>query len=205
MSGNMSLFGWKDNNSDLATRITALEKVSSVSLPSTTKGDLITRNSTTNTRLAVGFDTNSLLADSATPTGLRWGQINHLNLNNIGTNTHAQIDTAISNMVSLNGTETLANKTLTTPIIGAILNGGQTINIPSGISSIMALQSAGAVTTGNICNYFNTKVIQDSGVALTSMVTLTGTQTLTNKTIADTANTITIGGTNITSLINQDI
>ena len=37
------------------------------------------------------------------------------------------------------------------------------------------------------------------------MVTLTGTQTLINKTIADTANTITIGGTNITSLINQDI
>ena len=141
MSAYTSLFGYTNT---VDSRLTALESGQSTgSTPITTKGDLLTKNSTALTRLAVGFDTNSLLSDSTTPTGLRWGQVNHLNLNNIGTNSHAQIDTAISNMVTLNGTETLANKTLTTPIISAILNGGQTINIPSGISSIMALQSAG--------------------------------------------------------------
>jgi hypothetical protein len=40
--------------------------------PTTTKGDIIVRNSTTNTRLAVGADTYVLTADSTAATGVKW-------------------------------------------------------------------------------------------------------------------------------------
>ena len=44
-----------------------------INLPLTQKGDLLTRTSTTNERLPVGLDTQVLIADSSTSTGLRWG------------------------------------------------------------------------------------------------------------------------------------
>jgi hypothetical protein len=40
--------------------------------PLTTKGDIYVRNATVDTRLPIGLDTQILVADSSTPTGLKW-------------------------------------------------------------------------------------------------------------------------------------
>jgi hypothetical protein len=63
--------------------------------PLTTKGDVMTF-STVNTRLSVGANDTVLTADSTTPSGIKWASVDHTTLSNIGTNTHAQIDTHIA-------------------------------------------------------------------------------------------------------------
>ena len=70
------------------------------SSPLTTKGDLYTYDSS-EARLPIGTDGFVLSADSAEVTGLKWitapsGVTDHTLLSNIGTNTHAQIDTHIA-------------------------------------------------------------------------------------------------------------
>jgi hypothetical protein len=81
---------------------------------------------------------------------------------NTVTSTLAQLNTAISDadVASLAGSETLTNKTLTTPVISSITNGAATLTLPTSTGTI-------ALTTDI-----------PSGV-----VTETGTQTLTNKTL----------------------
>jgi hypothetical protein len=148
MSG-MTLFGYVDQFNTLSNKVTSLENNQGTTLPISQKGDLVTRDATTNVRLGVGLTNNQVLTvDNTTTTGLNWKIPDHLNLNNIGINTHSQIDSHISNSVahgvvgSIVGTtdvQTLTNKTLTTPNISSINNGG-IINIPTS-SGTLALTS----------------------------------------------------------------
>ena len=81
---------------------------------------------------------------------------------NTVTSTLAQLNTAISDadVATLAGTETLTNKTLTTPTISSIINGAATLTLPTSTGTIALTSDIAA-----------------------GIVTESGTQTLTNKTL----------------------
>ena len=89
-------------------------------------------------------------------------------------------------------TDTLTNKTLTTPTIASITNGG-TVTIPSGADTLVARTSTDTLTTKTIDlgNNTITGSLTEFNTALQgdSFVSLTGNETLTNKVL--TAPTIT--------------
>jgi len=99
---------------------------------------------------------------------------------NTVTSTLAQLNTAISDadVATLTGTETLTNKTLTTPVISSITNGAATLTLPTSTGTIALTSDIAA-----------------------GIVTETGTQTLTNKTLTSpTLTTPNIGVASGTSL-----
>jgi hypothetical protein len=81
-----------------------------LSSTATTKGDIYAATaSATVTRLGVGSNDQVLTADSAEATGLKWATpiTDHTALSNIGSNTHAQIDTHIAGALLADGTTPL--------------------------------------------------------------------------------------------------
>ena len=86
------------------------------------KGDILIDSGVEMNSLPIGTNNYALLADSTQAVGLKWSQIDHTTLSNIGTNTHSQIDTHITASSSVHGvagsvvgttdTQTLSNKSL---------------------------------------------------------------------------------------------
>ena len=110
-----------------------------------------------------------------------WQTISHLNLSNIGTNTHTQIDSFITStnaslatMVTLNGTQLLTNKTI-----------------------ISSNTFADVTDSTKKMNFVLTPLTTATTVALTiptastTLVGINSVQTLTNKTLNSTTNVIT--------------
>ena len=182
--------------------------------------NLHSATTTININSAIAPTINQVLTATSS-TGANWQTINHLNISNVGTNTHAQIDAFISsttntlnnlttttNGVTLIGTQTLTHKTLddiTNFITCDNLRSATTvINIKSAIAptinqALIATSSTAAIwqtiNHSNLSNIgTNTHSQIDAFIASTTTtlnnlttttngVTLTGTQTLTNKTL----------------------
>ena len=98
--------------------------------PLTTKGDIYVRNSTANTRLPVGLDTQMLVADSSTTTGLKW--------------TAQPAATPTGYYLSISDSTTQENPTANTPRAVKF----DTTDLANGFS----LQTETAVFTGTINN-----------------------------------------------------
>lgn len=163
----------------------------------TVKGDLATRTAGGPVALSVGVNNTALIADSTTPTGIKWAQIDHTTLSNIGTNTHSQIDSHISstsahgvigNVVGTLDIQTLTNKT-----------------IDASNNSITNLSHTTLTNIGT-----NTHAQIDSHISATSTHGVTGsivgtldTQTLSNKNFVD-ANTFIVDSIDPTKKIIFD-
>ena len=217
-TGSMSLFGFNDELASIDARLSALENGGT--LPLAVKGDLVTRNSTTNVRLGVGINGQILSADSTTATGLKY--------------TNTVTDPTISGTLTM---PTITTNASTTPLVrdgttGIIYSG---INYATAGNTLTLTNKALSTSTTSIVDVADaTKTLlfqtmdSTTGVSTTvrtfssanriitlpnATTTLLGdnnTTAVSNKTIDSGLNTLTItnsplSAANVNTLINQAV
>jgi hypothetical protein len=167
--------------------------------PTTTKGDIVVFNGSNNIRLPVGANGAVLVANSATAPGVAWDTVaggSSIFVDNVfriqdeidGTKRLGFQVSGISSgatriltppnqddtIVGTTATQTLANKTLTTPVISSISNGG-TITLPTSTTTLV-----GRNTIDTLTNKTLTSPTVTGGTVNASIVRVNGVDVLTD-------------------------
>lgn len=112
--------------------------------------------------------------------------------NNTLTGTRAEFNSALSddNFATINGTETLSNKTLTSPTIISIVNNG-TKTVPTGIGTFVITGSTGTVTSGMIVD--GTIVNSDISASASIAISKLAESTISGISLGNNLNNLTKG------------
>ena len=155
--------------SGLSLSGTTLSNTAAFTTPLTTKGDIYTRDASVDTRLPVGLDTQMLVADSSTTTGLKWAAQPaatptgyYLSISDSTTQTNPTANTPRA--VKFDSTD-LANgfslQTQTAVFTGTINNGGagagtilNVTGVTSGTLKVGMVLTGGSITTGTFISAF---------------------------------------------------
>jgi len=207
VSGTIAQFNSAVTDADLAT-IAGTETLTNKTLTAPKFADLGFIADANGNELIILDTTSSAvneitLANAATgnaPTLTASGGDTNISLNLIAKGS-GQIQAGGVPVVTTTGTQTLTNKTLTSPVISSISNTG-TITLPTSTDTLVGKATTDTLTNKTINLTSNTLsgTVAQFNTALSDgdFATLAGTETLTNKTLGATTFTGTISGTSLT-------
>ena len=151
---------------------------------------------------ATGLPVSGITASTSAALGVGSIELGHASDTTLSRAAAGRLAVEGVNVVTISSTDTLTNKTLTSPIISTISNTG-TLTLPTSTDTLVGRATTDTLTNKTVALGSNTVsgTISQFNTALTDadFATLAGTETLTNKVISTTA-TATVSANTATTI-----